>query len=111
MKYHYNFYRDHHNVLRVKLPDSIKLFADFIEDISTQQELDEYVEDIKKVTNGLYEDFEIQLNAASVSINKDVTIVENNFRIEEPYENTIETEQFIELLLIWREKISERFKD
>ena len=48
MKYQYNFYRDHLNVLRIKLPDDIKLFADFIEDIATEQELDEYVEILKK---------------------------------------------------------------
>lgn len=111
MKYQYDFYRDHLNVLRLKLPDKIKLFADFIEEITTEQELVEYIEDIDKVINGSCEDFEIQLNAASVFINKDVTTVENTFRIEEPYENTIETAQFLTLLLIWREKIPEIFKN
>lgn len=45
-----------------------------------------------------------------VLIKKDVTIVENFFRIEEPHENTIETKQFIELLLVWRDEIPEIFK-
>ncbi|MED4494579.1 tRNA-Val4 [Heyndrickxia coagulans] len=108
-EYQYNFYRDPLNVLRIKLPDDIKLFADFIEDIATEQELDEYVEDIEKVLNGSCEDFEIQLNAANVFIKKDVTTVENIFRVEGPYENTIETKQFLEMLLIWRKKIPEIF--
>lgn len=43
-------------------------------------------------------------------IKKDVTIVENSFRVEEPYENSIETDQFRELLLIWRDKIPDIFK-
>ena len=41
----------------------MKFFADFIEDIATVKELDEYIEDIEKVLNGSCEDFEIQLNA------------------------------------------------
>lgn len=52
---------------------------------------------------------EIQLNAANVFIKKDVTTVENIFRVEGPYENTIETKQFLEMLLIWKEKIPEIF--
>ncbi|MFC7370767.1 tRNA-Val4 [Fictibacillus iocasae] len=110
MKYVYSLYRDHLDVLRIKLPDEIKIFSDFIEDITTEQEIDEYIEDIKKVINGVYEDFEIELNATSAFIKKDVTTVENPYRIEEPYENRIETEQFLELLLIWRGKIQEIFK-
>ncbi|MGP1910117.1 tRNA-Val4 [Metabacillus sp. JX24] len=111
MKYKVLFYRDHLNMLRIKLPDRVKLFTDFIEDISKAQELDEYVEDVEKVLNGFYDEFEIQLNAASAIVKRDLTTVENTFRIEEPYENTIETDQFLELLLLWREKIPERFRD
>lgn len=70
MKYIYSFYRDHLNILRIKLPDEVKFFADFIEDIATVKELDEYIEDIEKVLNGSCEDFEIQLNATSVLIKK-----------------------------------------
>jgi len=106
----YEFKKDPFGDIGIVLPEEISLFSDFIENIATEEQADEYMEYIKKVLDGTYQDFVIELNATSVFIKKDVTIVENNFRIEEPFENTIETEQFIELLLVWREKISEIFK-
>lgn len=109
MKYSYEFYRDHLNILRIKLPDKIKLFADFIEDIATEQEVDEYLADIEKVLNGLYEDFEIQLNATSIFIKSDKTVVEHFYTNDEPYENVIETEELRELMLKWKSKIPDRF--
>ena len=60
---------------------------------------------VKKVLEGVYEDFEITLNATSVNIKKDITTVEHHYRSDKPLENTIETEEFLELMLIWREKI------
>ncbi|MDM5312620.1 tRNA-Val4 [Peribacillus frigoritolerans] len=110
MKYPYEFFRDHLEMLRVKLPGEIELFADFIEDISTEQKADEYIKVVENVLNGLYQDFEIQLNATSVLIKKDMTVLEHLFTYEEPYENEMETEQFKELMLIWKNKIPERFK-
>ena len=110
MKYSYEFYRDHLEMLRIKLPGEIELFADFIEDISTEQKADEYITKVENVLNGLYQDFEIQLNATSVLIKKDMTVLEHLFTYEEPYENEMETEQFKELMLIWKDKIPERFK-
>ncbi|MGQ4665269.1 tRNA-Val4 [Metabacillus halosaccharovorans] len=110
MRYLYEFKKDPFGDIGIVLPEEISLFSDFIENIATEEQADEYMEYIKKVLDGTYQDFVIELNATSVFIKKDVTIVENNFRIEEPFENTIETEQFIELLLVWREKISEIFK-
>ncbi|MFS0765688.1 tRNA-Val4 [Peribacillus phoenicis] len=110
MKYPYEFFRDHLEMLRIKLPGEIELFADFIEDISTEQKTNEYITIVESVLNGLYQDFEIQLNATSVLIKKDMTILEHLFTYEEPYENEMETEQFKELMLIWKNKIPERFK-
>jgi hypothetical protein len=110
MKYSYEFKKDPFGDLGIILPEEICLFSDFIENIATVEQVDEYIEYIEKVLNGTYEDFEIELNATSVLIKKDVTIVENFFRIEEPHENTIETKQFKELLLVWRDKIPEIFK-
>ncbi|PEZ82955.1 tRNA-Val4 [Bacillus sp. AFS017274] len=110
MKYSYEFKKDPFGDLGIILPEEIFLFTDFIENIATVEQVDEYIEYIEKVLNGTYEDFEIELNATSVLIKKDVTIVENLYRIEEPHENTIETKQFIELLLVWRDKIPEIFK-
>ena len=46
----------------------------------------------------------------SVLIKKDETIVEHFFTNDELNENKMETEQFKELMLIWKSKISERFK-
>ncbi|MFP7492933.1 tRNA-Val4 [Terribacillus saccharophilus] len=110
MKYAYEFIEDSFGDLRLFLPEEISLFSDFIENIATEEQMDEYIGYINNVLEGVYEDFEIELNATSIFIEKDVTIVENNFRIEEPYKNTIETEQLIELLLVWKEKIHKIFK-
>ncbi|MFD0050929.1 tRNA-Val4 [Actinomycetes bacterium NPDC127524] len=110
MKYSYKFKKDPFGDIGIVLPKEISLFSHFIENISTKDQVEEYIEYIKKVLEGVYEDFEIELNATNIFIKKDVTIVENNFRIEEPNKNSIETEQFIELLLIWRDKIQEIFK-
>ena len=110
MRYAYEFKEDPFGDLRIVLPEEISLFSDFIENIATEEQMNEYIEYIKKVLEGVYEDFEIELNATSIFIKKDMTMVENNFRIEEPYKNTIETEQLIELLLVWKEKIQEIFK-
>ncbi|MBM7702293.1 tRNA-Val4 [Metabacillus iocasae] len=110
MNYSYEFKEDPFGDLRIVLPEEISLFSDFIEDISTEEEVDEYIEYMKHVLEGKYEDFEIQLNAASVLIKKDVTTVENMFRVEEPYENTMETQRFLELLFTWKDKIREIFK-
>ncbi|MFJ7853947.1 tRNA-Val4 [Peribacillus frigoritolerans] len=110
MKYLFEFFRDPFGTLRIKLSDEIKLFADFIEDIPTEEEADEYIEIVDNVLNGLHEKFEIQLNATSVLIKKDMTVLEHFFRYEEPYENEMETEEFKELMLIWKSKIPERFK-
>ncbi|MEB2493883.1 tRNA-Val4 [Peribacillus frigoritolerans] len=110
MKYSYHFFRDHVGTLRIKLSDEIKLFADFIEDIPTEEEADEYITIVENVLNGLYEKFEIQLNATSVLIKKEMTVLEHFYTYEEPYENEMETEEFNELMIIWKNKIPERFK-
>ncbi|KXZ18974.1 tRNA-Val4 [Bacillus nakamurai] len=110
MKYSYKFEEDPFGDLRIVLPEEISLFSDFIENIATEEQADEYIEYIEKVLKGEHEDFEIDLNGISVMIKKDVTNVENPFLIDEPYENSIETDQFKELILIWRYKIPEIFK-
>ncbi|MGN7327323.1 tRNA-Val4 [Bacillus pumilus] len=111
MKYSYEFKEDQFGDLAIILPEEISIFADFIQDISTVEEVDEYLGYIQKVIDREYENFEITLNATSVIIKKNETIVEHHYRIEEPHENKIETKEFIELLLIWKEKIPEIFED
>ncbi|MCM3587343.1 tRNA-Val4 [Mesobacillus maritimus] len=111
MRYSYEFKKDSFGITRIVLPEKISIFSDFIEDISTEDEVDEYIGYVKKVLEGIHEDFEITLNATSVNIKKHVTIAEHHYRIEEPFENTIETEEFLDLMFIWREKIIEENKD
>ncbi|RAP19532.1 hypothetical protein C2W59_01065 [Bacillus pumilus] len=53
--------------LAIILPEEISIFSDFIQDISTE-EVDEYIEYIQNVIDGVYENFEITLNATSASI-------------------------------------------
>jgi hypothetical protein len=110
MKYYYEFKKDPFGITRIVLPEKISILSDFIEDISTEEQVNEYIEYIKKVLEEVYEDFEITLNATSVIIKKDKTIAEHHYRIDEPSENTIETEEFLELMLIWREKIVDECK-
>ncbi|ASB90058.1 tRNA-Val4 [Bacillus sonorensis] len=89
MKHFYQFEKDPFGDLRIILPKEINIFSDFIENIMTIDQADEYIDYLNKVLNGEYEDFEIQLNAASVSIKKDVTVVEHFYRNEPPYKNKI----------------------
>lgn len=110
MKYSYRFDKDPFGDIKIVLPEEISLFSDFIENITTIEQTDEYIEYIQNVLNGIHGDFEIDLNGISVLIKKDVTDVENPFLIDDPYKNSIETDQFKELLLIWRNKIPEIFK-
>ena len=109
MRYSYEFKKDPCGITRIVLPEKISIFSDFIEDISTE-EVDEYIGYVKNVLDGIYEDFEITLNATSVIIKKEVTIAEHYYRIDEPVENTMETEEFLELMFILREKIVEEFR-
>ncbi|QAA21595.1 hypothetical protein [Sporolactobacillus terrae] len=111
MKYSYEFKKDPFGDLGITLPEEISLFTDFIENIASEEQVDEYIGYIDKVLNGTYENFEIELNANNVLIKKEVTSVENPFQIEAPCKNTIETGEFKELLKVWRSKIPEIFKD
>ncbi|MDM5296974.1 tRNA-Val4 [Bacillus pumilus] len=111
MKYLYEFKKDQFGDLGIVLQEEISIFSDFIQDISTEEEVDEYIGYIQNVIEGVHENFEITLNATSVNIKKDVTTVEHHYRIEEPTKNKIETKEFMELLFIWKEKIPEIFKD
>ncbi|SDC35902.1 hypothetical protein SAMN05421663_102181 [Terribacillus halophilus] len=111
MKYSYEFKKDPFGITRIKLSEELSVFSDVFEDISTEEEADEYVGYVKKVLDGEYQDFEITLNATSVSIKKDLTIAKHHYRIDEPFESTIETEGFLELMLIWKEKIAGIFGD
>lgn len=70
MKYSYEFKENQFGNLAIILPEEMSIFADFIQDISTVEEADEYLGYIQNVTDGEYENFEITLNATSVIIKK-----------------------------------------
>ncbi|MEW4289623.1 tRNA-Val4 [Rossellomorea marisflavi] len=110
MRYSYEFKEDPFGDLMIVLPEEFSVFSDFIQDISTEQEVDEYIGYIKNVLERVHETFEITLNATSVMIRKDVTIAQHHYPTAETFENTMETEVFIELLRIWKEKVAEIYK-
>ncbi|MFS8188890.1 MULTISPECIES: tRNA-Val4 [Rossellomorea] len=109
MKYLYEFKEDPFGDLMLVLPEELSVFSDFIQDITSEEEADEYIGYVKNVLEGINENFEITLNATSVMIKKDFTIAEHHYRIDEHCENKIETEEFLDLLIIWKEKILEIF--
>ncbi|GAB6256934.1 tRNA-Val4 [Peribacillus sp. N1] len=111
MKYPYEFKRNPLGYLRIILPQEINLFSDFIEDIVFETEVDEYIDIVHKVMGGDYDEFEIEGNATSVLIKKDTTVLRHFYILDKPNENEMETEQFKELMLIWRNKIPERYKE
>lgn len=43
MKYSYEFREDPFGDLMIVLPEELSVFSDFIQDISTEQEVDEYI--------------------------------------------------------------------
>lgn len=111
MKYSYEFKRNPLGYLRIILPQEINLFSDFIEDIVYETEVDEYIDIVEKVMEGEYDEFEIEGNATSVLIKKDTTVLHHFYIFEKPNKNEMETKQFKELMLIWRIKIPERYKE
>ncbi|GAB6256947.1 tRNA-Val4 [Peribacillus sp. N1] len=111
MKYSYEFKRNPLGYLRIILPQEINLFSDLIEDIVFDTEVDEYIDIVQKVMEGEYDEFEIEGNATSVLIKKDTTVLHHFYIFDKPNENEMETEQFKELMLIWKNKIPERYKE
>ncbi|MDQ0928542.1 hypothetical protein QFZ25_002602 [Bacillus atrophaeus] len=60
MKYSYKFEEDPFGDLGIVLPEEISIFSDFIENIATEEQANEYIDYIEKVSEGIYEDFEIE---------------------------------------------------
>ena len=56
----------------VALPKELECFSDFLEDIVSIKEADEYLRTVQKVLDGSHEEFEIQLNATTVYIKRDI---------------------------------------
>src|SRR5699024_5809903 len=106
MRYKYKFYRDPLDSLRMKLPEQIDMFSDFIVQIATDDIANEVIEAIDTVQKGDKDEEEIMINAPTVLIRPEITSVSLSDILDEdaPPDQYIETDQFRELILIWKEK-------
>src|SRR5699024_549641 len=112
-RYYFNFERDSFGYLMLKLPSKIRLFSHFIELIATEDRANEFIQIIDEVKEGKHEEYEIFFNAPTVLIRPEITSVSLSDRLDEdaPPDQYIETDQFRELILIWKEKLPVRFID
>ncbi|MCI4170050.1 tRNA-Val4 [Bacillus spizizenii] len=110
MEYSFEFKRDPFGYLRIVLPTELEYFSDFIEDIVSVDEADEYLKIIQEVLDGSSEEYEIQLNTTIAYIKKDQTVVEHLYTESENDKSSMETEKLKNLMLVWRDKIPERYK-
>ena len=111
MKYPYYFeYVGRSLILR--LSKEIDTFADFIEQIATDDLANEVIEAIDSVQKGDKDEEEIMINAPSVLIRPEITSVTLSDVLDDPPpDQYIETDEFRELVVIWKEKIPVRFID
>nr|WP_326195139.1 tRNA-Val4 [Bacillus mojavensis] len=110
MEYSFEFKRDPLGYLRVVLPTELEYFSDFIEDIVSVDEADEYLKFIQEVLYSSSEEYEIQLNTSIAYIKKDQTVGEHLYTESENDKSSMETEKFKNLILVWRDKIPQRYK-
>src|SRR5699024_4767543 len=112
MKYPYDFTRRPSGRLLLKIPNEIDTFADFIELIATENEINEIIQIIDEVKEGKHNQYEILLDAPMVKIQPEITSVTLSEVLDNPPQDQyIETDQFRELILIWKEKLPVRFID
>ncbi|EIT84090.1 rhoptry protein [Fictibacillus macauensis ZFHKF-1] len=107
MNYPYTITKTPLGRLTIKLPKEIEIFEDFVGVIFTEEDALEVVEYIDKVIDGTYEHFEYSINGISVDMKKEETTVHNPFYEQNDlhYEDTMETDQFRELVLIWKDEV------
>src|SRR5699024_6565722 len=113
IKSKYKFYKDPLDSLRIKLQVQIDMFYHFIGQIATNDLANEIIEQINSVQKGNKDEEEIMISAPSVLIRPEITSVSLSDILDEdaPQDQYIETDQFRELILIWKEKIPVRFID
>src|SRR5699024_11037039 len=113
MKYSYSFSYSYYGSLLLELPKKIELFANFIELIETDDLANEVIEAIDTVQKGDKDEEEIMINVPSVLIRPEITSVSLSDILDEdaPPDQYIETDQFRELILIWKEKLPIRSID
>ncbi|MED4526063.1 tRNA-Val4 [Bacillus velezensis] len=75
MVYSFEFKRDPLGYLRLVPRTELEYFSDFIEDIVSVEEADEYLNIVQKVLDGSSEEYEIQLNTTIAFFKKDKTVV------------------------------------
>src|SRR5699024_5359703 len=93
-------------------PKEISIFANFIQLIATEDLANEVIEAIDSVQKGYKDEEEIMINAPTVLIRPEITSVSLSDILDDPPpDQYIETDQFRELILIWKEKIPVRFID
>src|SRR5699024_6790887 len=110
MSYSCKFTRSPSGRLLLKLPKEIDTFADFIELIATEDEVNEYIQIIDAVKEGKHKQIQILLDAPMVTIKPKLTSVTLSEILDDPPpDQYIETDEFRKLILIWKEKLPERF--
>src|SRR5699024_2976135 len=111
MKYPYYFEYVVRSLI-LRLPKEIDTFADFIEQIATDDLANEVIEAIDSVQKGYKDEEEIMINAPSVLIRPEITSVTLSDELDDPPQDQyIETDEFLELLPRWKEKIHVRLID
>ena len=94
------------------LPKEVELFANFIEEIATEELVNEIIESIDSVQRRKKEEEEIMIDAPTVLIKPNITSVSLADILDEPPpDQYIETNEFRKLILIWKEKLPIRFID
>lgn len=109
MKYEFSFYKDPLGTLRIKLPEEVDMFSDFIEEIATKELANEIIRNIDSVQKGEKVEEEIMINAPTVVIGPHITSVSLADILDDPPpDEYMETEEFRKLILVWKDKLLER---
>src|SRR5699024_8243561 len=111
MKYPYYFeYVGRSLILR--LSKEMGTLAEFIEPIATEHRRNEVIEAIDPVQQGERDEEERMIKAPSVVLRPEITSVSLSDIVDDPPpDQYIETDEFRELVVIWKEKIPVRFID
>src|SRR5699024_7311784 len=111
MKYPY-YFEYIVDTLTLRLPNDIEMFSEFIRQIAEDDLANEVIEAIDYVQNGDKDEVKIMINVTYVLIRPEITSVTLSDILDNPPpDQYIETDQFRELILIWKEKLPIRFID
>ncbi|WP_216484251.1 tRNA-Val4 [Virgibacillus proomii] len=109
MKYKFSFYKDPLGTLRIKLPEEVDMFSDFIEQIATEELANEIIGSIDSVQKEEKVEEEIMINAPTVVIKSEITSVSLADILDDPPpKEYMETKEFCKLILAWKDKLLER---